>query len=214
MGDAGEGSPRVNTMKLKGESISCENLTMKSKMTKKEFQAHMILLFLIVVVFVAAMPKTTMAKSLYVIADKGSLSDATQPLNIYDIGSDGTLSLQAEHDIPHTVLGAVGMAIDSDNGFLFITYHGSEEIQLLDARTMTSVGTVIVPDAENLAGIVYDHDKMRVYCVDRGQEQLYVYDWDPATVTPWTNSSICFTWRTEPDISPSMRRPIGNGSEE
>jgi len=156
---------------------------MKGKMTKKAFKTHAILLFLIVVAFMAILPKVTMAKSLYVIADKGTLSDVTQPLHVYDIGSDGTLSLQAKHEIPHTVLGAVGMAIDSDNGYLFVTYHGSEEIELLDARTMTSVETVFVPDAENLAGIVYDHDTMQVYCVDRGKEQLYVYDWDPVKIT-------------------------------
>ncbi|MBN2315830.1 MAG: DUF11 domain-containing protein [Sedimentisphaerales bacterium] len=156
---------------------------MKSKMTKNVFKAHTILLFLIVVAFVTVIPNMTMAKSLFVIADKGSLSDSTQPLHIYDIGSDGTLSLQAQHDIPHRVLGAVGMAIDSDNGYLFVTYHGSEEILVLDASSMTSVGKVTVSGAENLAGIVYDHDKMRVYCVDRGQELLYVYEWDPVTAT-------------------------------
>lgn len=156
---------------------------MKSKKTKKVFQTNTILLFLIVVAFVAVIPKATIAKSLYVIADKGSISDSTQPLHIYDIGSDGRLSMQAKHEIPHTVLGAVGMAIDSDNGYLFVTYHASDRIFILDAGTMTKVGEVTATDADNLAGIVYDHDKMRVYCVDRGQELLYVYEWDPATVT-------------------------------
>lgn len=156
---------------------------MKSKMTKNVFKAHTILLFPIVVALVTVIPKTTMAKSLFVIADKGSLSDSTQPLHIYDIGSDGTLSLQAQHEIPHRVLGGVGMAIDSDNGYLFVTYHNSNKILVLEASSMTSVGEAVAEDAENLTGIVYDHDKMRVYCVDRGEDLLYVYEWDPTTLT-------------------------------
>lgn len=156
---------------------------MKTKITKNTFRTHIPLLLLTVVVFVTAVPKMTMAKSLYIIADHGYFLDATQPIHVYDIGADGTLTFQAQYDIPHTMFGAVGIAIDSDNGFLFITFEDSEEIQLLDARTMTNVGSIIAPNASDLAGIVYDHEKMLVYCVDRGEDQLYIYGWDPATVT-------------------------------
>lgn len=168
---------------------------MKRKMMKKVFKVHTILFVLTVVMLVTAAPRTATAKSVYVIADKGGLSDKTQPLQIYDIQSDGLLTFQSEYDIPRTMLGGVGMAIDSDNGFLFVTYHASEEIQLLDARTMWDVGTVTVEGARNLAGIVYDHDKQLVYCVDRGKEQLYVFDWDPTrvTLTPVPDSPFSLT---------------------
>lgn len=156
---------------------------MKGKITMNVLKARTPLLLLAAVMFVTAVPKPVTAKSLYVIADKGSLTDPTVPVHVYNIGADGTLTFQAQHDIPRIMLGAVGMAIDSDNGFLFITYHISEEIQLLDARTMTDVGTTIAPDAEDLAGIVYDHKKKLVYCVDRGEDLLYVYDWNAETVT-------------------------------
>ncbi|MGB2864870.1 MAG: hypothetical protein WBC05_16200 [Sedimentisphaerales bacterium] len=128
--------------------------------------------------------KTAMAKSLYVIADiKGSSEDRTQPVQAYDIGVDGTLIFQAQHDIPHSMLGAVGMAIDSDYGYVFITYEASGEIQLIEATTMADAGTTTAPDAMDLAGIVYDHENSLLYCVDRGRNSLYVYNWFPDTAT-------------------------------
>jgi uncharacterized repeat protein (TIGR01451 family) len=155
---------------------------MKSKITKKVIGIQTILLLLAAVLFMAAVPKSATAKSLYVIADiKGASVDKTQPVQAYDIGTDGKLTFQAEHDIPHRMLGAVGITIDTDNGFLFITYEASEEIQLMDARTMMDEGTTEAPDARDLAGIVYDHEKNLVYCVDRRDNKLYVYNWDPDT---------------------------------
>jgi uncharacterized repeat protein (TIGR01451 family) len=77
----------------------------------------------------------------------------------------------------------VGIAIDSDSGYLFITYETSESVYVLDARTMTEVESLVAPGATDLAGIVYDHDKKLVYCVDRGEDQLYIYGWDAETTT-------------------------------
>lgn len=129
---------------------------------------------------VTAVTKTATAKSLYVIADiKGSSSDATQPVQAYDVGLDGALAFQAQHDIPHRSLGAVGMAIDSDSGYLFITYEASGNIQLVDGTTMTDAGRVRAPDAQDLAGIVFDHHKELLYCADRGTDKLYAYNWEP-----------------------------------
>ena len=152
-------------------------------MKKNVFKNQAILLLLTGVVIVTAVPMMTRAKSLYMIADHASISDATQPIHVYDIGADGTLAFQAQHEITREMLGAVGLAIDSDNGFLFVTYEAYENILVLDARTMTEVESLVAPGASDLAGIVYDHEKMLVYCVDRGEDLLYVYSWDPETIT-------------------------------
>jgi len=77
------------------------------------------------------------------------------------------------------MLGAVGMAIDSDFGFVFITYEASGNIQLIEATTMKDAGTTRAPDASDLAGIVYDHKNSLLYCVDRRTDNLYVYNWFP-----------------------------------
>jgi len=124
--------------------------------------------------------QTTRAKSLYIIAD---LQGSPIPVQAYGIADDGTLTFQAEHDIQRRGIGAVGLAIDSHLGHLFVTYENSKEIQLIDGTTMTGIGTAIASGAENLAGIVYDHDKGSLYCVDRNKDKLYVYDWDASTAT-------------------------------
>jgi uncharacterized repeat protein (TIGR01451 family) len=144
---------------------------------------HAFSMLLAVVILMTVATKTAAAKSLYLIADKGSLTDGTQPVHAYDIGDDGVLTFRTKHDIRHTMLGAVGIAIDSDAGFLFITYEHSGDIQLLDVTTMKDAGRVTAPDAMDLAGIVYDHTKRLLYCVDRGREKLYVYDWDAKTIS-------------------------------
>jgi uncharacterized repeat protein (TIGR01451 family) len=157
---------------------------MKNKNMKNVLSSNNFLTLLAITILAMPVMNTAMAKSLYVIADiKGSSEDRTQPVQAYDIGVDGTLIFQAQHDIPHSMLGAVGMAIDSDFGYVFITYEASGDIQLIEATTMTDAGTTRAPDASDLAGIVYDHEKSLVYCVDRGTNSLYVYNWWPDTAT-------------------------------
>jgi uncharacterized repeat protein (TIGR01451 family) len=77
----------------------------------------------------------------------------------------------------------VGLAIDTDSEFLFVTYEVSNTIQLVNAKTMTDEGTTTAPNANNLAGIVVDHDNSLVYTVDRNTNSLYIYDWDAASKT-------------------------------
>ncbi len=119
------------------------------------------------------------AKSLYVIAD---INQSPSPIQAYDI--QGTnLVYQATYNVPHHGYGAVGLAIDADAAILFVTYENSNIIQLVDAVTMTGISSTSAPAANNLAGIVVDHDKNRVYTMNRKTNHLYVYDWDPNTYT-------------------------------
>jgi len=167
---------------------------MKEEIRKNAIRTNALLSLLTVAILATAVTKTASAKSLYVIADiKGASEDRTQPVQAYDIGVDGTLLFQAQHDIPHSMLGAVGMAIDSDSGYVFITYEASGEIQFIEATTMTDAGTVTAPDAMDLAGIVYDHENSLLYCVDRGKSKLYVYNWWPETATLTHASGSPFT---------------------
>ncbi len=152
---------------------------MKNRNRNNALNSNIVLAFLAGAILISAVTRTATAKSLYVIADiKGSSADRTQPVQAYDIGVDGTLTFQAQHNIPHRMLGAVGMAIDADSGFVFVTYEAGNDIQLLEATTLTDAGTVQAPDALDLAGIVYNHKKGRLYCVDRTSSRLYRYDWD------------------------------------
>ena len=115
-------------------------------------------------------------KSMYVIAN---INASPTPIQAYDIAPAPTyLSFQATHTVPYHPNGAVGLAIDSDSGYLFVTYEDSNIIELINGTTMTSAGTVTALAASNLAGIVVDEDNTKVYAVDRWTPTLYVYSWD------------------------------------
>ena len=120
------------------------------------------------------------AKSLFAIAD---INFNPTPIQAYDIQPDGTLVFQAEQGIPFRGGGAVGIAVDDAAEVLFVTYEVSNIIQLIDARTMTDIGTTTAPGATNLSGVVLDQQKQLLYVIDRMTPNLYVYDWDSATTT-------------------------------
>ena len=120
-------------------------------------------------VVISAGSGTAEAKTLYVVAD----TDESKIL-AYDIeGTD--LACQADYD-SNTDL-AIAIAIDED--FLFITFENQNDIEVVNAKTMRKVDTVEAAGASNLAGIVADSGKQKVYVVDRGDKYLYVYDWYP-----------------------------------
>ncbi|MEA1984348.1 MAG: PEF-CTERM sorting domain-containing protein [Euryarchaeota archaeon] len=119
------------------------------------------------------------AKSLYVIED---INDNPIPIAAYDIQTSQIVK-QTTHSIPDRNGGAVGITIDSDSGYLFVTFEFSGVLDVVDGTTMTTVGQVTAPGASNLAGIVVDQDEQRVYTVDRRTNKLYVYDWDSTAKT-------------------------------
>jgi uncharacterized repeat protein (TIGR01451 family) len=114
------------------------------------------------------------AKSLYVI---GNINASPTPILSYDI-QDQNIAYQATHNIPRLGGGAVGITIDTDSSTLFVTYEFSGTIQLIDAENMSALGTAAAPGARNLAGIVVDQSKNKVYTVDRASNKLYVYTWN------------------------------------
>ncbi len=123
------------------------------------------------------------SKPLFVISDFGA---SPMPIRAFEIVNPITLSLQSEPTETSYGSGGAYMAIDStvlNNARIFVTYHGSDTIQVLDANNLSSLGTVSVPGASSLAGIAFDMDKQRVYAVDKNTNHLYVYDWTSTTNT-------------------------------
>lgn len=117
-------------------------------------------------------------RSIYVI---GSITNYYGPLPVlaYDVAPDGTLTFQAEQGIPFRDAGAVGIAVDWRSGYVFVTYELSGFLQILDGRTMASVGKASAANADNLAGITFDESKGLLYCVDYDEDKLYSYQWYP-----------------------------------
>jgi len=119
--------------------------------------------------------QATQAKSLYVLADT---NDNSAPIQAYDIQGTG-LVYQSTVDT-NFGWGSVGIAIDTDSKTLFLTQENLGSIKKVDAETFTDLGEVTAPGAQNLAGIVVDQDKGKVYAVDKAMGDfsttLYVYD--------------------------------------
>lgn len=127
--------------------------------------------------------KTSLAvKSVYVINDT-----ETSHLQAYKI--EGTnLIYQIDYSCvsdPPGNIGSVGLAIDeSEYGqFLFVTFEWSDEIELVNAKSMQYVDIVTALGASDLAGIAMDEDKSKLYAVDRYTNHLYSWSWYPVTKT-------------------------------
>jgi len=132
-----------------------------------------------VLLLLAMSPGTAGAKSLYVIT---SIVMSPIPIHAYDVSLDGTLTFQGRYDAPFYGTGMVGLALDSESGYLFGTYEDYGDILIVDATTLEGKGRIHAPNSENLAGIVYDHDKRLVYCMDRRTPKLYAFQWDAAAL--------------------------------
>ena len=121
---------------------------------------------------------TTLAKSVYVISD-------TTDSNLAAYKIDGSSLVHQTNYIcqshPGGGMGAVGLAIDeSEYGqFLFVTFEDENIIELVNAKAMQYVDVVTATGASNLAGIVVDQGRRKVYVVDRRKKYLYVYYWYP-----------------------------------
>ena len=153
---------------------------MKSQSKRSALGANLFGAIVTMAVLVMATTGSVKAKLLYVLSDVSADPPIVQA---YSIAGDGSLTFQAEYSIPRYGLGPLDLTIDSISGHLFIVYTGSNVIQVVDVRAMTDEGTAVVPGTGNLAGIVYDHDNRAIYCVDRGMNRLYAYDWDASTKT-------------------------------
>ncbi len=120
------------------------------------------------------------AKSLYVIADLNA--SPTIPLQAYSIQGTG-LVYQWTGNLTDRNGGAVGIGIDSASQTLFITYEFSGSLDMVNAQTMVNLGQVTAPGASNLAGIVVDEGKQKVYTVQRNTNNLYSYKWHSGNQT-------------------------------
>ncbi len=119
-------------------------------------------------------------KSLYVITDLNAPTNI--PIDAYAIQGTGLL-YQWTGTIPDRNGGAVGLGIDSVAEILFATFEVSGTLDIVDATNMNRIGQVTAPAATNLAGIVVDEGKQKLYAVDRGTNHLYSYKWHSGNQT-------------------------------
>lgn len=125
--------------------------------------------------------------SLYLVANHHT--QAFDAWNIDPPGSVPPVTYQATYALsyasdPGDVAVWVEPNTDPPDAVLFITSESDYGVELVDARTMTSLGYVSGP--YGLAGITMDNTNNILYTVDRDTDDLYAYDWDPVarTLTP------------------------------
>jgi len=102
------------------------------------------------------------AKSVYVI-----INHVEDLIGIYEIQGN-QIEYQRQFTAPQHATRAIDLSMDSLNGYIFLTYERSNVIEIINAKTMvTEDEPVKVPGATNLAAIIYDAAKQRVYTVVR-----------------------------------------------
>lgn len=102
---------------------------------------------LILSLLVTFFAQTAHAKSVYVITNHGS-----SIIKAYDIQDDQIqYQVTAENLANHG--GAVGLALDPDSEMLFVTYEGSNIIEIMNAKTMEYLDTITALNATNRTGI-------------------------------------------------------------
>jgi hypothetical protein len=134
---------------------------------------------IIIFLLITCLAQTAKARSVYVITNIGAGTVKAYSIQDDEIEYQATAeNLQRHGD------GAVGLALDPDSEIMFVTYEGSEIIEMLNAKTMLSEeNPVTVTGAANLAGIAFDREKQKLYVVHRESNILYVYLWDPEAKT-------------------------------
>ena len=126
----------------------------------------------------SVLPGTVAAKSLYVNKNL----NANSPISAYDIQPAPSYLAHQQTSSP-TRYGGAGLAIDTDSEILFVTFETSGKLDIVDAKTLAILGQVTAPGASNLAGIVVDQGKQKLYTVQRNSGTLYVYDWNAVAKT-------------------------------
>ncbi len=170
----------------------CENEAMNYQ-NKHISRAGKVVFLLSLIAVIMVLNGSAAAKSLYVLSN---INAYPQPVQAYNIGTNGTLTFQNQFYIPKYNLGGMGLAMDSDSGYLFVTNQWFDKITLVNSKTTVTVPEMVeAPNSWNLSGIVYDHTKGKLYCVDSGRNFLWVYNWNSKTVSLTLDDEAPFVLR-------------------
>lgn len=115
------------------------------------------------------------ASSVYVIGDLNGYS--TFPLVHYLTSDTDLIEFNTFQLISHD-LGPVGLALDYTLEKLFVTYESFNSIEVFNALDGSGEGLIEIEDTYDLAGIVVHQARMHLYVVDRGANDVYVFDTD------------------------------------
>jgi DNA-binding beta-propeller fold protein YncE len=136
---------------------------------------------IIVLLCLIALPTTIAqaAKSVFIISKHAVPSQA----QAYAIDGDQvTYQAQVDIDTYNPGYGAVGNGVWPEKELMFVTFEGSPMIVWPSTKTLEKVGEFDT-GVNNPAGITVDSGNARIYVVDRGTDDLYVYSFDEVNNT-------------------------------
>jgi hypothetical protein len=162
----------------------------RQKMSKKKS-------ILLVIVLISCICSSAEAKWVYAITDHGYRADNPPPAKITSYDINGTA---IEPNTVYTSIfetgayhGPVDVAVDANERYLFVSHENKGDpaiIELLDARSMVYEASVLPPNAINLAGIVFDNEKNKLYAAERDSLKIFVYSWDPNCKTLFLDREV------------------------
>jgi hypothetical protein len=121
----------------------------------------------ILITMVACICASAEAKSVYAITNHGA-----ETITAYQIQGN-QLEFPSANSFNHDEL--INVTVDSQRKLLFVTVEGGG-IFCVDAETLVEKGYSSTPC--ELAGIVADELRQKIYAVGRQTNQLYIYTWD------------------------------------
>jgi len=138
--------------------------------------------FLSAIVMAGLMFSAAEANTVYVIEDMDSYPEWT--FGAYMV-SGNQLNLGSKKTAPNRGGGPVGLAVSEAKNRVFVSYEFSGALDVFYANTLEPYSTpqIVLPGANNAAGIVGSEARDRLYAIDRGNTQVYVYDFDTNAIT-------------------------------
>jgi len=122
------------------------------------------------------------AKPLYVIGE--SVFSIESTVITYNLLPNGSIEYVTDNIIQARCKGPADLAFTTDGQYMFTVSAGSAWVQVVDATTMTVGDEAFVSGTqEDFSGVAFDPLRELVYSVDKGQDQLYVHQWDRANAS-------------------------------
>jgi parallel beta helix pectate lyase-like protein/uncharacterized protein DUF11 len=133
--------------------------------------------FVLTVVLLSVFNRITFAKSIYAITKHARPSI----VNAYLIDNTEVVC-QGKVDESCFGYGPIDITCSFNWDMLFLTYEAAPEVVVISAKTLEKVKDVNT-GVQNLAGIIADDVREKIYIVKRDSKELYAYSWDEENKT-------------------------------
>ena len=97
------------------------------------------------------------------------------PLQAYIVYGD-QLILAETWEVPTRELGAVGLAVDQENEYLFMSFEQDDKIDVFSVKDASYIDRIRLAQTDNLCGMVVHQERGHLFVVDRGKPDIFVFD--------------------------------------